>query len=334
MKVVGFGDFMIHFSPIMDERFMQSRLVQMSFTGAEANVCAALGLWGEKTVFVTRLPEHLLAQSGISFLKSLSVGTEHIVTGEGRMGTYYLEKGSGVRPSVVIYDRVPSAFTTSSFADYQWDEIFQGADWLYITGITPALSENLLECTERAMEEAHKRGIQICYDVNFRPKLLTAAKAKENFDCLKGYITYLIGNEEHLKMLLQVSSQYGENQREERLRDIAGQVAEITGIPNVAVTVRRTPSASEAVFSAAYLQKGEFALSPEYRLQVVDRVGSGDAFSAGLVYGVIHEMSVADTVCFAAAASAMKHEIVSDINYSTVSEIEALKKQQGYDVRR
>ena len=111
MKVGGFGDFMIHFSPIMDERFLQSRLVQMSFTGAEANVCAALGLWGERAEFVTCLPEHLLAQSGISFLKSLSVGTEHIRFGQGRMGTYYLEKGSGVRPSVVIYDRVPSAFT-------------------------------------------------------------------------------------------------------------------------------------------------------------------------------------------------------------------------------
>ena len=334
MKVVGFGDFMIHFSPIMDERFLQSRLVQMSFTGAEANVCAALGLWGEETEFVTRLPEHLLAQSGISFLKSLSVGTAYMEQGPGRMGTYYLEKGSGVRPSVVIYDRVPSAFTASSFDDYRWDEIFQDADWFYVTGITPALSENLLECTVLAMKEAHKRGIGVCYDVNFRPKLLTAAKAKENFDRLKGYISYLIGNEEHLKMLLQIDSRYGEQQRKERLRDIAYQAAEITGISNVAVTVRRTPSASEAVFSAAYLSQGEFAVSPEYRLQVVDRVGSGDAFSAGLIYGVIHGMSAEDAVCFAAAASAMKHEIVSDINYSTVAEIEALKKQQGYDVRR
>lgn len=334
MKVVGFGDFMIHFSPIMDERFMQSRLVQMSYTGAEANVCAALGLWGEKTEFVTCLPEHLLAQSGISFLKSLSVGTEHIQFGQGRMGTYYLEKGSGVRPSVVIYDRVPSAFTESCFEDYPWDEIFREAGFLYITGITPALSPSLLECTEKVMAEASKRSIPVCFDVNFRPKLLSAEKARENFDRFSCHISHLIGNEEHLKLLLQVSSQHGEDQREKRLREIATQVSERTGISNVAVTVRRTPSASAAVFSAGYLAEGEFALSPEYHLQVVDRVGSGDAFSAGLLYGVIHGMSVQDTVCFAAAASAMKHEIVSDINYSSVEEINALKENRGYDVKR
>lgn len=334
MKVVGFGDFMIHFSPIMDERFMQSRLVQMGYTGAESNVCAALGLWGEKTEFVTRLPEHLLAQSGISFLKSLSVGTEHIRFGQGRMGTYYLEKGSGVRPSVVIYDRVPSAFTESGFEDYPWDEILRDAGFLYITGITPALSASLLDCTEKAMAEARKRGIPVCFDVNFRPKLLSAEKAGENFDRMKDYITHLIGNEEHLKLLLKVSSRYGEDQRAQRLEEIATQVAEHTGISNVAVTVRRTPSASEAVFSGAYLSNGEFAISPEYRLQVVDRVGSGDAFSAGLLYGVIHGLTAQDTVCFAAAASAMKHEIVSDINYSSVAEINALKENRGYDVKR
>lgn len=334
MKVVGFGDYMIHFSPIMDERFMQSRLMQMSFTGAEANVCAALGLWGEKTQLITRLPDHELAQSGISFLKSLSVGTEHIAFGPGRMGTYYLEKGSGVRPSVVIYDRVPSAFTESSYADYDWDAIFRDADFLYVTGITPALSDSLMDATEQAMREAHKRGIRIVFDINYRPKLLSVEKAGANFDRLRPYISYLIGNEEHCKLLLQLSSRYGEDQPEKRLQDMTGQVSKATGIPNAAVTVRRTPSASKAVFYAGYTDGKEFAMSPQYHLQVVDRVGSGDAFSAGFLYGVIHGKSVADTVCFAAAACAMKHEIVSDINFSTVKEIEALKESTGFDVRR
>lgn len=334
MKVVGFGDFMIHFSPIMDERFMQSRLVQMSFTGAEANVCAALGLWGENAEFVTCLPGHPLAQSGISFLKSLSVGTEHIVTGEGRMGTYYLEKGSGVRPSVVIYDRVPSAFTESAYGDYDWESILQGADILYLTGITPALSDTLLDCTESVCREASRRGMRIFFDVNHRPKLQDETKARTIFAKLQPYITDLVGNEEHLKMLLQIESTYGEENYQERLLDAAKQTTAITGISNVAVTMRRTPSASRAIFCAAYLQDGEGAVSPQYDLQVVDRVGSGDAFSAGIVYSAIHGKSVADAVCFAAAACAMKHEIVSDINYSAVSEIEALKNQQGYDVRR
>lgn len=334
MKIVGFGDYMIHFSPIMDERFMQSRLVQMSYTGAEANVCAALGLWGEKTELVTCLPDHPLAQSGIAFLKSLSVGTDHIATGEGRMGTYYLEKGSGVRPSVVIYDRVPSAFTESGYEDYCWDEIFQDAAALYLTGITPALSERLLDCAERVCKKAAEKGMRIFFDVNHRPKLQDEAKARRIFAKLRPFITDLIGNEEHLKMLLQISSTYGEENYRERLLDMAKQAAEKTDISNVAVSMRRTPSASRAIFSAAYIRNGEAAVAPQYDLQVVDRVGSGDAFSAGIVYAALHERKVEDAVCFAAAACAMKHEIVSDINYSTVSEIEALKNQQGYDVRR
>lgn len=334
MKVVGFGDFLIHFSPIMDERFLQSRLVQMSYTGAEANVCAALGLWGENAEFVTRLPDHMLAQSGIAFLKSLSVNTEHIVEGSGRMGTYYLEKGSGVRPSVVIYDRVPSAFTESSYEDYPWEEILQGADILYLTGITPALSDSLLECAERVCKVAAEQGMRVFFDVNHRPKLQDETKARTIFAKLQPYITDLIGNEEHLKMLLQIASTYGDENYRDRLLDMAKQAAEKTDISNVAVTMRRTPSASRAGFCAAYIQGAEGAVSPRYDLQVVDRVGSGDAFSAGIVYSVIHGKPVEDAVCFAAAACAMKHEIISDINYSTVAEIEALKNQQGYDVRR
>jgi len=334
MKVVGFGDYMIHFSPVMDERFMQARMMQMSFTGAEANVCAALGLWGEKTELVTRLPDHELAQSGISFLKGVSVGTEHIVFGAGRMGTYYLEKGSGVRPSVVIYDRVPSAFTESVYEDYDWDTALQDAQVLYVTGITPALSGSLMDCTERIFRQAHAKGIRIFFDLNFRPKLLSPEKARENFSRLCPYISYLIGNEEHCKLLLGVESQYGEAEPALRLQEMTGKVRAVTGIPHVAVTVRRTPSASSAVFCAGYSDGNDFAMSPRYHLQVVDRVGSGDAFSAGFLYSVIHGKSVADTVCFAAAACAMKHAIVSDINFSTVKEIEALKENMGFDVRR
>lgn len=334
MKVVGFGDYLIHFSPIMDERFRQAKMMQMSFTGAEANVCSALGLWGEQAKFVTCLPEHELAQSGIAFLKSLSVDTEHMVTGPGRMGAYYLEKGSGVRPSVVIYDRVPSAFTESCFEDYLWDTILQDGDILYLTGITPALSDSLLDCAERVCRMAAQRGMRVFFDVNHRPKLQNEEKARAIFGKLQPHITDLIANEEHLKMLLEIGSDYGEELWRERLTDMAVKAAEKTGIANVAVTMRRTPSASRAIFAAAYGRGGEVAVSPKYDIPVVDRVGSGDAFSAGLVYSVIHKKTIRDTVCFAAAACAMKHEIISDIDYATVAEIESLKDDMGFDVRR
>ena len=267
-------------------------------------------------------------------MKSLWVETEHMMLGPGRMGTYYLEKGSGVRPSVVIYDRVPSAFTESSYEDYPWDEILQDAGVLYLTGITPALSESLLVCTQRLCKEAARRGIRIFFDVNHRPKLQDTEKARRIFEKLQPYITDLIGNEEHLKMLLQICPEQDDEHWEERLKAVAEKTATMTGIQNVAVTMRRTPSASQAIFCAAYTDGCETMVSPQYRLQVVDRVGSGDAFSAGMVYGALHGKTVADTVCFAAAACAMKHQIVSDINFSTVTEIEALKENMGYDVRR
>lgn len=334
MKIVGFGDYLIHFSPIMDERFMQASLMQMTFTGAEANVCMALGLWGKDTRFVTKLPTHPLAQKGEMFLRGLSVDTSCIAHGEGRMGTYYLEKGQGVRASVVIYDRAPSAFTESVPSDYDWDKIFADADTLYLSGITPALSKTLYDCTKAALEEAKKRGMKVFFDVNYRPKLGDTKKAGETLMDLAPYITHLISNEEHLKMLLDIDTEYGEDDRKSRLCDLAGKASEKTGIKNIAITVRRTPSASKAVVYAAYTDGKDFELSPEYALDVVDRVGSGDAFSAGLIYAQTSGWSVKDSVAFASASSAMKHMIVSDVNFASVDEIKTVMQGNRYDVKR
>ena len=334
MKVIGFGDFLIHFSPIMDERLMQANLMQMSFTGAEANVCSALGLWGESVGFVTRLPDHLLANRGISFLRSLSVNTDNIQIGDGRMGTYYLEKGRGIRPSVVIYDRNYSAFTLSDFNDYDWESIFDGCEYFYISGITPALSESVAECCVKAASWASARGIKVIYDVNYRPKLKSSRESADMLMRLSPYLTHLVGNEEHFKLLLELGSEFGEAERYSRLFDIAEKVRRKTKIDNVSITVRRTPSASAAVFSAAYMSNGEFALSDEYKLDVVDRVGSGDAFSAGFVYSLLHDFGVEETVRFAAASCAMKHAITNDVNFSSVSEILAIIEKNTYDVKR
>ena len=166
MKTVGFGDFLIHFSPVGDERFVQTDMVQMSFTGAEANVCAALSYWGETTEFVTRLPENVLAQKGIGFLRGLGVITDNIPRCDKRMGVYYLENGRSLRPSYVIYDRNDSAFTTSVFDDYNWDEILKDAKILYLSGITPSLSKNLLECCIGVLKEARLRGVDVFFDLN------------------------------------------------------------------------------------------------------------------------------------------------------------------------
>lgn len=334
MKITGFGDYLIHFSPIHDERFMQTDYMHMTFTGAEANVCAALAFWGKDTRFVTRLPRHLLAKRSVAFLTGCGVDTSQIAYGDERMGVYYLEKGQSLRSSVVIYDRAPSAFTESSFENYDWDAILADTDVFYLCGITPALSKNLFELCKKLLPEVRKRNIPVFYDVNYRPALGSAEQAGEILRALAPYITHLIGNEEHLKMLLNASSAYGEGEPEKRLRDLTEQVRGITRIQQIAVTVRRTVNASNTVIYASYSDGQGFALSPEYRIQVVDRVGSGDAFSAGLVYSVIHNFDVSAAVQFAAASNAIKHTINDDINFASVEEIEALIHQHGFDVRR
>lgn len=334
MKIVGFGDYLIHFSPFGNERFMQTESMRMSFTGAEANVCAALALWGEEVSFVTRLPKNALAEKGIMFLRSFGIDTHHIAQGGKRMGLYFLENGASLRSSQVIYDRMDSGFTEASVEDFNIPSILEGASVLYLTGITPALSENLMKCALEFCQKARERNISVVFDVNFRPTLLTVQQASENLKRLAPFITHLIGNEEHLKMLLGIRSEFGEDARERRLRDIAEQSKKILGISDIAVTVRRTISASDAVTYAAFLRGDAFAVSSEYRTHVVDRVGSGDAFSAGLIYGLARGYSVEDAVGFAAASCAIKHTITNDINFSDAEEIGKLVKNGVFDVRR
>ena len=333
MKIVGFGDYLIHFSPIGNERFVQTNLLEMSFTGAEANVCAALSYWGEKTEFVTRLPNHFLAQKGISFLKSLGIATDNIPFYDGRMGTYYLENGRSLRPSQIIYDRNNTAFTLSGFDDYNWDKIFEKADVLYLSGITPTLSESLFECSLKILKEARKRNIKTFFDINYRPSLSTCEESKEIISQLLPYITHLIGNEDHFKLIFGICSEYTDD-TEKRLQDVTLKIKEYTKIENIAVTVRRTLSASETVIYAAYRQKDSFSMSSKRHISIVDRVGSGDAFSAGLIYATANNYSTAESVDFASASCALKHAITKDINFATVEEINNLINNSRYDVKR
>ncbi|MBQ8248292.1 MAG: sugar kinase [Clostridia bacterium] len=334
MKVTGFGDYLIHFSPMRGERFMQADLMHMNFTGAEANVCAALSFWGEKTAFVTRLPDHLLARRAVTSLRGLGVDMSHIAIGGERMGVYYLENGTSVRPSAVIYDRNHSSVTEARFEDFDWDTILSETDILYLTGITPQLSESLADCCERVLKEAARRQVKVVYDVNYRPTLSSPEKAGETLTKLAPYITCLIGNEEHFRMLLGIVSEYGEEQCSERLSDVTNQLRKRLGIGKIAVTVRRTPSASDAVVYASFFDGTDFAVSPVYTPHVTDRVGSGDAFSAGLVYAMIHGYNASDAVSFAAASNAMKHTILEDFNLADVAEIKNVMSKGRQDVRR
>jgi len=335
MKIAGFGDFLIHFSPVGDERIAQTNLFEMSFTGAEANVCAALAYWGEKAEFVTRIPDNPIAQKGIRFLKSLDVITQNIpLCGNSRMGTYYLENGRHLRPSYVIYDRDNSAFTRSCYEDYNWDRILKDCTAFYLTGITPALSENLFLCCLQILKKVREKNIKVFFDINYRSTLIGTDKARDMIVQFLPYITHIIGNEEHFKMIFGLSDRYDDDNCEKRLYDITSKIHNFTGIDNVAVTVRRTVSASENYFYASYRQNEEFQMSNPRRIFVVDRVGSGDAFSAGLIYGINNGYTAKDCVDFASASAAFKHTVTKDINFASVEEIKKLQSSCGYDIKR
>ena len=334
MKILGFGDYLMHFSPNGHERFMQASDMHLTFTGAEANVCSALALWGEDVGFVTRLPHHVLAERGITTLRALGIDTRFVARGGERMGIYFLENGVSLRPSSVIYDRAHSAFTEAEVCDFDIDGMLDSVELVVLSGITPALSSSLFDASLVLLKRARERGIQTLLDVNYRPTLLTKEKAGENLRALAPYITTLISNEEHLKMLLGIESAFGEDEAYERLKDIAKKAKEHLHIDNIAVTVRRTITASENAVMAAYARGEEYAVSPLYRISVVDRVGSGDAFTAGLIYAMRRGFDVEESVNFAVASSAYKHTVESDVNFATVDEIRALLRSGRLDVRR
>ena len=332
MKIVGFGDYLIHFSPFGNERFLQADLMTTTYTGAEANVCAALAFWNEDVSFITRLPEHHLATKGVMFLKSFGIHTDSIAYGSGRMGLYFLEKGHDLRPSAVIYDRSETVFTKSCFSDYDWAHILDHADAFYLSGITPSLSDSLLDCCEQVLRLAKDKNIPVFFDVNLRPTLCSLVKSREIFAALSPYITHLISNEEHLKQLLDYAPSTDEVQP--RLEELSHKAREATGIANIAITVRRTINAHQTAVYASYFSGSTMAVSQKYEIDVVDRVGSGDAFSAGIVYSVLHSFDHADTVNFAMASGALKHTVNSDINYATLPEIRNLMASKGFDVVR
>lgn len=333
-KVLAFGDYLVHFSPPGYQRFAQATMMDMTFTGAEANVCAALSYRGIPTEFVTSLPDNALARRGVSFLRGLGIGVDHIRYGGRRMGLYFLEKGASVRSSEVIYDREHTSFCESSATDYDWKVIFEDVGVFYLTGITPMLSTSLGECCRTALQIAKEKGVLVFFDLNYRSRLGTVEMFRDLLLNIARYVDVLIINEEHAKMLFDLQSNFGEEESQARLTDLTKKVQECTGIPTVAMPVRRTLSASDTRIYAGLLREDGMAMSDSYRIHVVDRVGGGDAFSAGLLEAWLKGYSMSDTVNFAIASSALKHTVESDINFSTTDEAWALVKGKSGDVRR
>lgn len=332
-KVVGFGDFLVRLSPPGYQRFIQCSQFDINYTGAEANVCVSLSMMGIETEFVTRLPDNDIAKAGLSMMRKYGVGVKHVAFGGNRMGVFYLEKGASQRPGKVIYDRQHTAIAESKPEDFDWDAIFDDASWLHLTGITPALSDTMPKVCIHAVQEAKKRGVRVSCDLNYRKNMWTQEQAKACMESIIPGIDIIIANEEDAEKVLGIRAAEtdiisGKLSREGYV-DVARQICEKYNIKEAAITLRRSISASDNGWGALLYSGGKAYFSKEYTIHIVDRVGGGDSFAAGLLYAKIKELAPQEAIEYAAAASCLKHSIELDFNLSTVEEVERLVRGDG-----
>ena len=332
-KVVGFGDYILRLSPEGYLKFVQADKFVTFYTGAESNVCASLSYMGIPTQFVTRLPENAIAECALTTLRKFGIGTDYIAYGGERIGIYYAEKGASQRPSKVVYDRKNSSFSTSTCEDYNWAEILKDAGYFHFTGITPALGGNLPEICLEACKVAKELGVVVSCDLNYRKNLWTRAQAKETMEKLLEYVDVLIANEEDAADVLDIHASNtdiisGKLDREGYV-EVAEKICKKYNINTVAITLRKSISASDNDWSALLYHNGKPYFSKEYHIHIVDRVGGGDSFGAGLIYALNSGFDAQQTVEFAAAASCLKQTIELDVNLSKPSDVLALVNGDG-----
>ena len=332
-KIITFGELMLRLAPEGYLRFVQSDKFEATFGGAEANVTVSLANYGEDVAFVTKLPAHEIGQMAVNSLRKFGVDTNKIVRGGNRVGIYYCEKGASQRPSKVIYDRAGSAIAEAVPADFDWKSILEGAKWFHVTGITPALSENAAQITIGACKAAKELGITVSTDLNYRKKLWTKDEARKTMTEVCKYVDYCIANEEDAKDVFGIEAdntdiESGKLNREGYI-SVAKKLTEAFGFKGVAITLRESISANDNKWSAMLYTDGDAYFSRKYDMHIVDRVGGGDSFGAGLIYSIVNGFDNQKAIEFAVAASCLKHSIEGDYNMVSVSEVESLAKGSG-----
>lgn len=334
MKIVTFGEIMLRLSPAgLNNRFVQADQFDVVYGGGEANVAVSCANYGHEAHFVTKLPKHEIGQSALNALRRYGVQTDFIARGGNRLGIYYLESGSAMRPSKVIYDRAGSSIAEADVADFDFDKIMDGADWFHWSGITPAISDKAAELTKLACEAAKRHGATVSVDLNFRKKLWTKEKAQSIMRPLMQYVDVCIGNEEDAELCLGFKPEAdveGGKTDAEGYKAIFEQMQKEFGFKYVISTLRESLSASHNGWKAMIYNGEEFYVSKRYDiLPIVDRVGGGDSFSGGMIHGLLTKPTQGEALEFAVAASALKHTINGDFNLVSVEEVEALAGGDG-----
>ena len=332
-KVVTLGEIMLRLSTPDFKRFVQSDTFDVTYGGGEANVAAALCNYGLNGTFVSKVPNNPIGQAAINHLRRFGVDTQFVVRGGKRLGIYFLETGASMRASQVVYDRADASISEVDISEFDFDKILEGADWFHTTGITPALSDKAATLTEAALKAAKARGITTSIDLNYRKKLWSKEKAREVMARLCQYVDVCIGNEEDADTTLGFTSKGTDVTKGELnldgYKDVFHQMKNKFGFSYIASTLRESHSASDNGWSALVYDGSEFYHTKPYEVRIVDRVGSGDSFASGFIYGLVTGMKMAEAAEFGVAASAIKHTIPGDLNHATLAEVNELVKGDG-----
>lgn len=335
-KVVTMGEIMLRLSTPGFEKFIQADNFDVCYGGGEANVAVSLANYGHDASFVTKVPKNEIGDCAVAALNKMGVDTKNVARGGDRLGIYFLETGAAMRASKVVYDRAHSAIAEAEISDFDFDKIFEGADWFHFTGITPAVSDKAAEVTEAALKAAKAKGITVSVDLNFRKKLWSSEKAQKVMTNLMQYVDVCIGNEEDAEKVLgfkpgntDVTSGDLELAGYE---DIFKQMVAKFNFKYVVSSLRESYSASDNGWSACIYngETGEFYHSRKYRVTpIVDRVGGGDSFAGGVICGLVDGKDFKSALEFGVAASALKHTIPGDFNLVTRPEVDALVGGDG-----
>lgn len=335
MKYITFGEIMLRLKAPGHERLFQSPSMEATFGGGEANVAVSLANFGEEAAFCTVLPANKLGDECIRELKRFSVNTSAVVRGSGRMGIYYLENGANQLPSKVIYDREFSSIATARPGSLDWKNIFNGYGWFHITGITPAISKSAMELSLESVKTAKSLGLTVSCDLNYRKNLWKyGADAKEVMRALAEYVDVAIANEEDCQKSLGIAASVdveSGNLEIEKYKSIGDTILSMyPEMKMIAITLRESKSADSNGWAACLNNRESFMLSKRYEIRdIIDRVGGGDSFAAGLIYGLNHYTDPQDTLEFAVAASCLKHSIIGDFNRVSVDDVVSLVKGGG-----
>ena len=325
-SVVTFGEIMLRFATMRRERFTQAREFEVTYGGGECNVAVSLAHFGIDAAFVSAVPDNDIGQACINYVRQWGVDTSEILRQGKRLGTYYLENGAAMRASKVVYDRAASSIAEIQPGDVDWGRVFDGKDWFHFTGITPAISESAAAACDEAARIAKQMGLTVSADMNYRKNLWSPAEAQEVMRPMMQHVDIAIGNEEDAEMSLGIAAEGVDVTSGEidasAYEPVVSRLVDEFGFKQVGITLRESQSADDNDWSAIYYDGAEILLGRKYPVRIVDRVGGGDAFSAGLIYGNLQpDWSSRQRLDFAVASSALAHTFHGDFNLVTVSEV-------------